>query len=114
MERMDHRGVEIDVAGLRHAFPTPDGPLTVLDGLDLHVPAGGYCTLGGPSGSGKSTLLALIGGLEAPQSGTVGVGGLDLAGLTGDDLAAYRRATGGVVFPGVRPPGTASAPGDDA
>src|SRR5204863_1069727 len=96
--RVDERGASICVKGLRHAYPAPEGTLPVLDGVDLAVPASGYCTLGGPSGSGKSTLLSLIGGLEPPQAGTLEVGGLDLAGLSGDRLAAYRRDTVGFVF----------------
>jgi ABC-type lipoprotein export system ATPase subunit len=70
----------------------------VLGGLDLDVPDGGYAAVTGPSGAGKTTLLALLGGLEKPQDGLVDVGGQDLTGLGGDELAAYRRATVGFVF----------------
>jgi putative ABC transport system ATP-binding protein len=70
----------------------------VLDGLDLDVPAGGYVALVGASGAGKTTLLALLGGLERVQSGTLTVGQHDIAALTGDALAAYRRLTVGFVF----------------
>ena len=52
----------------------------------------------GASGAGKTTLLALIGGLERIQSGTLVVGGHDVAALDGDELAAYRRTTVGFVF----------------
>ena len=44
---------------------------TVLEAVDLDVPAAASLALVGPSGSGKSTLLALIAGLEAPDTGTV-------------------------------------------
>jgi putative ABC transport system ATP-binding protein len=94
----DPPGAAVAVRGLRHAYPTPDGPLTVLDGLDLDVAAGAYVALAGPSGSGKSTLLAVLGGLERPQAGTVEVGGHDLTGLAGDALAAHRRSLVGFVF----------------
>jgi len=79
-------------------YPTPSGPLTVLDSVDLDVPAGGYVALTGPSGAGKSTLLAVLGGLEAPQAGSVRVGDHDLRGIGGDGLAGYRRSTVGFVF----------------
>ncbi|HEY2668508.1 MAG TPA: ABC transporter ATP-binding protein [Actinomycetota bacterium] len=72
--------------------------MPVLDGLDLDVPAGGYVALVGASGAGKTTLLALLGGLERVQSGTLTVGQHDIAALTGDALAAYRRLTVGFVF----------------
>jgi putative ABC transport system ATP-binding protein len=91
-------GVAIALRGLSHTYRTADGPLTVLGGLDLDVPDGGYAAITGPSGAGKTTLLALLGGLERPQAGTIDVGGQDLTGLGGDGLAAYRRATVGFVF----------------
>ena len=91
-------GVAITLRGLSHTYRTADGPLTVLGGLDLEVPDGGYAAITGPSGAGKTTLLALLGGLEQPQGGTIRVGGQDLSDLGGDGLAAYRRATVGFVF----------------
>ena len=94
----DPRGVEIHAADLRHAYAAPEGRLDVLTGVDLDVHPGGYCALQGPSGAGKTTLLALIGGLEPLQAGTLRVGGVDLAGVGGDALAAYRRSTVGFVF----------------
>jgi putative ABC transport system ATP-binding protein len=72
--------------------------VTVLDGLDLDLRAGGYLALMGASGAGKSTALALIGGLDRAQRGQVVVGGQDLGSLSGDALAAYRRRTIGFVF----------------
>jgi len=91
-------GVAISLRGLSHTYRTAEGPLTVLGGLDLDLADGGYAAITGPSGAGKTTLLSLLGGLEAPQQGKVEVGGQDLTGLSGDDLAAYRRATVGFVF----------------
>ena len=91
-------GVAITLRGLSHTYRTADGPLTVLGGLDLDVPDGGYAAVTGPSGAGKTTLLALLGGLEKPQTGVLQVGDQDLTALSGDGLAAYRRATVGFVF----------------
>jgi sulfate/thiosulfate transport system ATP-binding protein len=51
------------------------GGRTVLDALDLEIPAGRLVALLGPSGSGKTTLLRLIAGLDQPDEGTVEVGG---------------------------------------
>ncbi|CAN5149933.1 ABC transporter ATP-binding protein [soil metagenome] len=90
--------VAITVRALRHHYRTPAGPLVVLDGLDLDVPAGGYLAVSGQSGAGKSTLLSILGGLERPKAGDVIVGGVNVAGLKGDELAAYRRSTVGFVF----------------
>ena len=90
--------VDIDVRHLRHEYRTDGQVLAVLDDVTLHVPAGSHVALTGPSGAGKSTLLALLGGLERPQTGSIRVGDHDLVGLTGNDLAAYRRETVGFVF----------------
>src|SRR4051794_38346205 len=90
--------VSIRARSLRHTYVTREGPLAVLDGVDLDIPAGGYAVLTGPSGAGKSTLLGLLGGLERPQSGSLVVGEHDLSALAGDGLAAYRRTTVGFVF----------------
>ena len=91
-------GVAVEVRDLSHRYQTADGPLVVLDRISFTVPPGGYVSLTGASGAGKSTLLSILGGLEAPQSGQVHVGGHDLHRLDGDELAAYRRATVGFVF----------------
>lgn len=61
----------IAVRGLRHAF----NGHTVLDGVDLDVPAGTVLALLGPSGCGKSTLLKALAGLLRPQSGRIEFGG---------------------------------------
>jgi ATP-binding cassette subfamily B protein len=50
----------------------------VLEGLDLHIPAGKTVAVVGESGSGKSTLLKLLMGFYAPTGGQVLVDGLDL------------------------------------
>lgn len=52
----------------------------------------------GESGVGKSTLLNLVAGLDAPDSGTVSVDGVDLAGLDDDALTVLRREKLGFVF----------------
>ncbi|MEM1351360.1 MAG: ABC transporter ATP-binding protein [Pseudomonadota bacterium] len=61
----------IDIKGVRHAYRTADGPLPVLDGLDVCVDEGGFCAVVGPSGCGKSTLTRLIAGLMLPDEGEV-------------------------------------------
>lgn len=61
----------IDIRAVHHAYRTASGPLPVLDGLDLQVPAGGFTAVVGPSGCGKSTLTRLISGLMFPDGGEV-------------------------------------------
>lgn len=54
---------------------------TALDAVSITLPAGEFSVLLGPSGCGKSTLLRLIAGLDVPSSGTVRIGGRDMAGV---------------------------------
>jgi NitT/TauT family transport system ATP-binding protein len=62
---MTHAGAKIEARGLAQAFDSQ----TVLDGIDLDVPAGTTLALLGPSGCGKSTLLSILGGLLQPSAG---------------------------------------------
>ncbi|MBN7785628.1 ABC transporter ATP-binding protein [Ponticoccus gilvus] len=70
----------IHIAGVRHAYKTPSGPLPVLDGLDVSVNEGGFVAVVGPSGCGKSTLTKLISGLMRPDEGTVTLHGTPVKG----------------------------------
>lgn len=59
-----------------------------------------FLALLGPSGSGKTTLLSVIGGLLAPTSGTVTIGGTSLSGLSGRERTRFRANRVGFVFQG--------------
>ncbi|MDD9920937.1 MAG: ABC transporter ATP-binding protein [Boseongicola sp.] len=61
----------IDIKSVLHAYQTADGPLPVLNGLDVAVPEGGFVAVVGPSGCGKSTLTRLVAGLMKPDEGEV-------------------------------------------
>jgi ATP-binding cassette subfamily B protein len=65
----------------------------VLDDVSLSVEAGNHVAVVGRTGAGKSTLLSLIGGLYAPWSGSVRVGGVDPRGI---GLSDKRRLIGAV------------------
>jgi putative ABC transport system ATP-binding protein len=69
-----------------------------LDGVSINVDAGEFVALLGTSGSGKSTLLNLIAGLDKPTSGSLKVGGKDLAALSREDLSTHRRQSVGIIF----------------
>ncbi len=92
-------GVAVSAHQLGYVYQRRDeGDVQVLEGLDLELEAGERVAITGRSGAGKSTLLALLGGLEQLQAGTLDVGGVDVAALNGDALAAFRGSTVGFVF----------------
>ncbi|MFF0345542.1 ATP-binding cassette domain-containing protein [Kribbella sp. NPDC004875] len=90
----------IAVHGLRKAF----GDKTVLDGIDLEVPAGTVFSLLGPNGAGKTTTVNVLTTLTKADGGTVQVAGHDIAtqakavrsaiGVTGQFAAVDELLTG--------------------
>ena len=88
----------VEVRGVHKVYQRGSERLDVLRGLDLQVPQGEFLALMGPSGSGKTTLLNMIGGLDRPTSGSVVVGGRNLAQMSGRELAQWRAQHVGFVF----------------
>ena len=72
--------------------------IPVLVDIDLSVARGEFVALMGPSGSGKSTLLNLIAGIDKPGSGSIEIGGVDIATLGEGALADWRAANVGFIF----------------
>lgn len=74
------------------------GPVHILRGVSLVIPAGKAVGIVGPSGSGKSTLMAIMAGLEQASSGEVFVDGKDYTKLSEDQLALHRRKRIGILL----------------
>ncbi len=84
--------------GVSKTYPTAQGAVTVLAGIDLDLGPGQTLALTGESGSGKSTLLHLIAGLDTPDAGTVEVAGQAVGALDERGRAALRRSVVGLIF----------------
>lgn len=65
----------VSAVGLRKAY----GGNTVLDGIDLHIPAGSVFALLGPNGAGKTTVVKILSTLITADGGQAQVAGHDLA-----------------------------------
>jgi len=72
--------------------------VAAVAGISLRIPRGSFTVVLGASGAGKTTLLHLLAGLEAPDAGTVTVGGVDLASLDETSRTVFRRRYIGLVF----------------
>ncbi|MFJ7150331.1 ABC transporter ATP-binding protein [Streptomyces sp. NPDC100445] len=75
-----------------------DSQVAALRALSVSFADGTFTAVMGPSGSGKSTFLHCAAGLVRPTSGTVTVGGTDLAGLDDTRLTKLRRDRVGFIF----------------
>ncbi len=84
----------IRLVDVRKSYP---GGASALAGVDLEVSRGEFVFLIGPSGAGKTTLLRILLRQDLPTSGTVEVGGRDVARMRPGEVSKLRRSMG-VVF----------------
>ncbi len=90
--------VALRVDGLSKTYGSGDAAVEAVKNASFTCEAGQFVAIVGPSGSGKTTLLAMIGGLLTPTSGTIEVNGRDIARLSKDEQAKFRRSSVGYVF----------------
>ena len=70
----------LEIWQLKKTFPTPKGPLVVVEDFNLTLQQGEFVSLIGHSGCGKSTVLSIVAGLTQGSGGTVILGGREVKG----------------------------------
>lgn len=95
------RDILIEVKGVNRIFPVPGGEFQALRDINVEIPQGCLAILKGRSGSGKTTLMNIVGALDDPTSGSVSIGGRELAGLSEKERESLRRKDMGFVFQAV-------------
>jgi putative ABC transport system ATP-binding protein len=88
----------VEAVALSKVYKRGETLVPVLQELSFSIQAGEFVALMGPSGSGKSTLLNLIAGLDRPTSGSLRIGGREVADLTERELDRWRHRSIGFVF----------------
>lgn len=67
----------VEIQGLRKVYGGKN-PVTAVDGIDLHVPAGLIYGLLGPNGAGKTTTISIATTRAIPTAGSVRIAGIDV------------------------------------
>jgi putative ABC transport system ATP-binding protein len=88
----------VTARGVVKDFPSGDGTIRVLHGIDLTVRSGEMLLLVGPSGCGKTTLISILAGILSATEGAIDVLGQDVRHLEPSAAAKFRRETVGFIF----------------
>ena len=90
----------IEINDISKIYRLGDIDVNALNSVSINIDKGEFVAIMGQSGSGKSTFMNILGCLDKPTSGRYSLEGVDVAGLTRDELAAIRNKKIGFVFQG--------------
>ena len=79
-------------------FPSGDGVLQVLKGINLEIYKNEFVVILGESGCGKSTMMNIVGGMDALTAGTLTIEGRDFSHPSDEELTQFRRKYIGYIF----------------
>ena len=90
--------VLISLRNIVKEFPSGEGVIRVLKGINLEIYENEFVVVLGESGCGKSTMMNIIGGMDFATSGELLIEGKDFSHPTDDELTRYRREYVGFIF----------------
>ena len=99
----------IQVKNLYKIYRVGRNKVRALNGVDLEIYRGEFCSIVGTSGSGKSTMLNMLAGLEKPTKGEVIISGEHLERMNENQLVKFRREHVGFIFQSFNLLGTMNA-----
>ncbi len=99
----------IQVKNLYKVYPIGENRVYALNGVDLTIREGEFCSIVGTSGSGKSTMLNMLAGLEKPTKGEVLIDGYHIEKMNENELVKFRRDNVGFIFQSFNLMGTMNA-----
>lgn len=99
----------IQVKNLYKVYRVGDSHVRALDGVNLEIYKGEFCSIVGTSGSGKSTFLNMLAGLEKPTKGEIIIAGEHMENKTENQLVKFRREHIGFIFQSFNLMGTMNA-----
>lgn len=99
----------IEVKNLYKIYKVGQNKVRALNGVDMTIYRGEFCSIVGTSGSGKSTMLNMLAGLEKPTKGTIEVAGQHIEKLSENQLVKFRREKVGFIFQSFNLLGTMNA-----
>ncbi len=80
----------VEFSEVSKVYPTPKGPLTVVDGFDLKMEKGEFVSLIGHSGCGKSTVLSMVAGLTEVSGGGIVLDGKEVTSAGPDRAVVFQ------------------------
>ena len=99
----------IEVKNLYKIYRIGQNKVRALNGVDMTIYRGEFCSIVGTSGSGKSTMLNMLAGLEKPTKGTIKIAGKHIEKLSENQLVKFRREKVGFIFQSFNLLGTMNA-----
>jgi putative ABC transport system ATP-binding protein len=88
----------IEISNLSKIYDLGEVVVKALNGVSLDIHKEEFVALIGPSGSGKSTLMNMLGCLDRPTKGSYRLAGVEVAGMSADQLAQIRNQRIGFIF----------------